>query len=53
MVQSDIDFEVDVDKMIEASGGSWEKDRNKKKCPECSSLHQMDAHKCSVCGWEE
>jgi len=30
---------------------SWEKDYNKKKCPDCSSLHSTDAKECSVCGW--
>lgn len=53
MTERGIDFDVDIDKMIEASSGGWIKDRNKKKCPECSSLHQMDARKCSVCGWQE
>lgn len=29
----------------------WIIDYNKKKCPECKSLHEPDASKCSVCGW--
>ena len=29
----------------------WERDYNKKQCPECRGLHDMSAHECSVCGW--
>jgi len=39
---------------LETRGNSvkkWVKDHNKKKCPECHSLHQKDAEKCKVCGW--
>ncbi|MFC6961901.1 HVO_0416 family zinc finger protein [Halocatena marina] len=29
----------------------WEKDYNKKQCPECGGLHDSSATECSVCGW--
>lgn len=30
---------------------AWERDYNKKRCPDCSGLHELDATECSVCGW--
>jgi hypothetical protein len=30
---------------------SWEEDHNKKRCPECGGLHDLDAAQCGVCGW--
>jgi len=30
---------------------SWERDHNKKRCPECSGLHELSATRCSVCDW--
>jgi acetone carboxylase gamma subunit len=30
---------------------SWEEDYNKKRCPDCGGLHDLDAAACSVCGW--
>jgi len=30
----------------------WERDYNKKQCPECSALHDLSAAECSVCGWQ-
>lgn len=29
----------------------WERDYNKKQCPECGGLHDLTASACSVCGW--
>ena len=29
----------------------WERNYNKKQCPECSGLHDLSATECSVCGW--
>lgn len=29
----------------------WKQDYNKKKCPECSGLHDTSATECTVCGW--
>lgn len=29
----------------------WQRDHNKKQCPECGSLHELGAARCSVCGW--
>jgi hypothetical protein len=31
---------------------SWERDYNKKRCPDCGGLHGLDASTCSVCGWQ-
>ena len=30
---------------------SWERDHNKKQCPECGGLHDLAATDCGVCGW--
>ncbi|MFC7044486.1 HVO_0416 family zinc finger protein [Halobacteriaceae archaeon GCM10025711] len=30
---------------------TWDRSYNKKQCPECGGLHEMDAATCSVCGW--
>ena len=30
---------------------SWTRDYNKKQCPDCGGLHDLDATTCSVCGW--
>lgn len=35
----------------ETDRDDWERDYNKKQCPECGGLHEMDATTCSVCGW--
>lgn len=32
-------------------GQAWVRDQNKKQCPECSGLHELDAVECTVCGW--
>jgi hypothetical protein len=29
----------------------WERDYNKKRCPDCGGLHALDAARCTVCGW--
>ncbi|PSQ42197.1 hypothetical protein BRD17_09100 [Halobacteriales archaeon SW_7_68_16] len=29
----------------------WEREYNKKQCPECGGLHDLGADTCSVCGW--
>lgn len=29
----------------------WDREYNKKQCPECGGLHESDATQCSVCGW--
>jgi len=31
---------------------SWDRSYNKKQCPECGGLHDLDATRCGVCGWE-
>jgi hypothetical protein len=36
----------------ETETASWERDYNKKRCPECMGLHALDAAACTVCGWE-
>ncbi|PSP74841.1 hypothetical protein BRC81_16810 [Halobacteriales archaeon QS_1_68_20] len=30
---------------------AWERDHNKKQCPECGGLHELSASTCTVCGW--
>jgi hypothetical protein len=35
----------------ETEQGSWERDHNKKQCPECGGLHDLGATDCGVCGW--
>lgn len=35
----------------ETDGVGWEREYNKKQCPECMSLHDLDAADCSVCDW--
>lgn len=30
----------------------WERDYNKKQCPECGGLHDNSATHCTVCGWD-
>lgn len=30
---------------------SWDRSFNKKQCPECGGLHDLEAVECSVCGW--
>ena len=31
---------------------AWERDHNKKRCPDCGGLHGLDASVCTVCGWQ-
>ena len=31
---------------------SWERDSNKKRCPDCGGLHGLEASVCAVCGWQ-
>ena len=35
----------------ETTGGGWNRDHNKKQCPECAGLHELSANECSVCDW--
>lgn len=36
---------------IEPDAAGWERDHNKKQCPDCGGLHDLPATECSVCGW--
>ena len=29
----------------------WERNYNKKQCPDCGGLHESGASECTVCGW--
>ncbi|WP_232700418.1 HVO_0416 family zinc finger protein [Halobacterium wangiae] len=43
-----------LDDFLEQRGhetATWERNYNKKQCPECSGLHDVDATDCGVCGW--
>jgi len=31
---------------------TWESEYNKKRCPECGGIHDVEATDCSVCGWQ-
>jgi len=46
-----------LDEFLESRGHdtsttTWDRSYNKKQCPDCGGLHDVDAHTCSVCGWE-
>ncbi|MFB6149351.1 MAG: HVO_0416 family zinc finger protein [Halobacteriales archaeon] len=32
---------------------TWDRNYNKKQCPECGGLHDLSASECSVCGWTD
>ena len=49
---NDLFDEFLTDRGHDVEGPSWERDYNKKRCPECSGLHDMNAVACTVCGWE-
>ena len=34
-----------------AEPATWGRSLNKKQCPECGGLHDLDATACTVCGW--
>lgn len=36
---------------LEPDEVGWERDHNKKKCPDCGGLHELSAMQCSVCNW--
>lgn len=43
-----------LDDFLEQAGHettSWERSYNKKQCPDCGGLHDVDATTCTVCGW--
>lgn len=48
--QKDI-FDEFIEK-FEDTEQRWISDMNKKKCPECHSVHKKDAECCKVCGWK-
>lgn len=35
----------------ETEDPGWEENYNKKQCPDCGGLHDVDATACTVCGW--
>jgi acetone carboxylase gamma subunit len=35
----------------DTEGVGWQREYNKKQCPECGGLHDMSAAQCSVCDW--
>lgn len=40
--------------LTDSRGGdrpTWERDHNKKQCPDCGGIHELDAVECTVCGW--
>ena len=40
------------DRGHETETASWEPDHNKKRCPDCGGVHDPEATRCSVCGWQ-
>lgn len=48
--QKDI-FDEFIETFEEDKSEGWRYDMNKKKCPECHSLHKKDSKSCKVCGW--
>jgi hypothetical protein len=40
-----------ADRGHETESAGWERDYNKKRCPECAGIHDLEASACSVCGW--
>ena len=48
---NDVFDEFLSDRGHETESLSWERDYNKKRCPDCGGLHGLDASSCSVCGW--
>ena len=48
---NDVFDEFLEDRGHETETRSWERDYNKKRCPDCGGLHGLDAPSCSVCGW--
>jgi hypothetical protein len=46
------EFLADRGHETETDSRSWERDYNKKRCPDCSGLHGLDAASCTVCGWQ-
>jgi hypothetical protein len=40
-----------ADRGHETESAGWERDYNKKRCPECAGIHDLEASTCSVCGW--
>jgi len=55
MAQSQTDDDVFDDFLdqrgYETSDVGWEENYNKKQCPDCGGLHDVDATSCTVCGW--
>jgi acetone carboxylase gamma subunit len=45
------EFLADRGYETESASDSWERDYNKKRCPECAGIHDLEASDCSVCGW--
>jgi hypothetical protein len=35
----------------ETDSVGWERNYNKKQCPDCGGLHEGTATECGVCGW--
>ena len=31
---------------------AWEREYNKKRCPDCGGVHDLDAARCTVCDWK-
>lgn len=43
-----------IDQFMAARGldvTAWERDHEKKRCPDCGGINDLGAAQCSVCGW--
>ncbi len=36
---------------VPSEASDWQRDRQKKQCPDCGGLHEKAATECTVCGW--
>ena len=54
MATADTSDDALLDQFLENNGhetAAWDRSYNKKQCPECGGLHDVDATTCAVCGW--
>jgi transposase len=54
MATADTSDDAVLDQFLENNGHStaaWDRSYNKKQCPECGGIHDVNAMTCSVCGW--
>jgi ribosomal protein L40E len=50
--ESDSIFDEFIEQHCETEE-TWTRDKNKKQCPECSAVNDLQATECKVCAWEQ